>query len=109
VKIAIGSDHVGYPLKQAVAAFLQAQEAEVVDVGPATPENPVDYPDYAFAVDRLGLWRLAARYPGLRHRPGHVDSRQQVPWMRRLCDDAFLACSSRAHNDANVLCLGVTT
>jgi RpiB/LacA/LacB family sugar-phosphate isomerase len=100
---------VGYPLKQAVAAFLQSQGAEVVDVGPDTTEHPVDYPDYAFAVDRLvasgacergilvcgtglGMSIAANKFPGIR---------------AALCDDAFLARLSRAHNDANVLCLGV--
>ena len=109
MKIAIGSDHVGYPLKLAVAAFLCSQGADVVDVGPPTPEKQVDYPDYAFAVDRLvasgtcergilicgtglGMSIAANKFPGIR---------------AALCEDAFTARLSRAHNDANVLCLGI--
>jgi len=113
MKIAIGSDHVGYPLKQAVADFLSSQGADVVDVGPPTAEKPVDYPDYAFAVNRLvasgacergvlicgtglGMSMAANKFPGIR---------------AALCDDAFMARLSRAHNDANILCMGanVTT
>lgn len=108
MKIAVGSDHVGYPLKQVVSAFLCTQGADVVDVGPPASDLQVDYPDYAFAVDRLvasgacergilicgtglGMSMAANKFPGIR---------------AALCDDAFMARLSRAHNDANVLCLG---
>ena len=108
MKIAVGSDHVGYPLKQAVSAFLCSQGVEVVDVGPQSSELQVDYPDYAFAVDRLvasgacergilicgtglGMSIAGNKFPGIR---------------AALCDDAFMARLSRAHNDANVLCMG---
>jgi 5-keto-L-gluconate epimerase len=109
MKIAVGSDHVGYPLKQVVSAFLCSQGAEVIDVGPPTSDLQVDYPDYAFAVDSLvasgacergilicgtglGMSIASNKFPGIR---------------AALCDDAFLARLSRAHNDANVLCMGV--
>ncbi len=108
MKIAIGSDQVGYPLKQAVGRYLESLGIEVVDVGSHHPERPADYPDYAFLVDRqvasgacergilicgsgLGMSIAANKFPGIR---------------AALVDDAFSAHLSRAHNDANVLCMG---
>ena len=46
MKIALGGDHAGYPLKQVVHAFLIEQGHEVVDCGSYDPE-PVDFPDIA--------------------------------------------------------------
>ncbi len=109
MKIAIGSDHVGYPLKQDIIRFLQTLGIEVVDVGPSTSDQPVDYPDYAFAVGRLVTCGFCERGilicgTGL----GMSMAANKIPGIRAaLCDDAFLAHFSRAHNDANVLCLGV--
>lgn len=108
MKIAIGSDHVGFPLKQSVIEYLAGRGVEVVDIGPHNSEKPVDYPDYAFQVGHLvssetcergvlicgtglGMSMAANKYPGVR---------------AALCDDAFSARLSRAHNDANVLCMG---
>jgi len=108
MKIAIGSDHVGYPLKQSTIEILHSLGMEVVDVGTHDPEKPVDYPDFALAVNRLvasgtceqgvlicgtglGMSIAANKFPGIR---------------AALCDDAFMARLSRAHNDANVLCMG---
>jgi ribose 5-phosphate isomerase B len=48
MRIAIGSDHAGWPLKQAVIEHLQALGHEVVDVG-AYDDRPVDFPDIARA------------------------------------------------------------
>ena len=49
MRVAIGSDHAGFELKEAVKRFLAAEHLEVVDVGTHSPD-PVDYPDYAQAV-----------------------------------------------------------
>lgn len=46
MKIAIGSDHAGYPLKESVRSMLEGQGVDVVDVGAASEES-VDYPEYA--------------------------------------------------------------
>ena len=108
MKIAIGSDHVGFPLKRSVSEYLVLHGYEIVDVGPDNSEKPVDYPDYAFGVVNkvisegcdfgvlccgtgLGMSIAANRMPGIR---------------AALCDDAFSARLSRAHNNANVLCMG---
>lgn len=47
--IAIGADNLGFPLKQALVAYLRARHHDVVDFGCHTPE-PIDYPDVATEV-----------------------------------------------------------
>jgi RpiB/LacA/LacB family sugar-phosphate isomerase len=49
MRVAVGSDHAGFELKEAVKTFLAAEHLEVVDVG-SYSQDPVDYPDYAQAV-----------------------------------------------------------
>jgi RpiB/LacA/LacB family sugar-phosphate isomerase len=108
LKIAVGSDHVGFPLKQAVIAQLAKNGVDVVDVGTYNSEEPVDYPDYAFQVDKMVANHACDRGvlicgTGL----GMSIAANKVPGVRAaLCDDAFSARLSRAHNDANVLCMG---
>jgi RpiB/LacA/LacB family sugar-phosphate isomerase len=108
-KFVVGSDNVGYPLKQAVVNYLRSNGVEVLDVGPGTPEVTVDYPDFAQEVCRyvaageyqqgilvcgtgIGMSIAANKQPGIR---------------AALCHDVYTAHQARAHNDANVLCLGV--
>ena len=57
-KIIVGSDHVGYPLKQVVLQYLTASGFEVSDAGPQTSLVPVDYPDYARRVASAIAWLL---------------------------------------------------
>ena len=49
MKVAIGSDHAGYDLKEVVGPILREAGHDVVDVG-TDSESPVDYPDFAEAV-----------------------------------------------------------
>src|SRR5688572_26970800 len=49
MRIAIGSDHAGFELKEAMKDFLAQEHHDVLDVGTYSAE-PVDYPDYAEAV-----------------------------------------------------------
>jgi ribose 5-phosphate isomerase RpiB len=49
MRVAIGSDHAGFDLKEEVKAFLVEEHREVIDVGTYS-KDPVDYPDYAEAV-----------------------------------------------------------
>ena len=50
--IAIGSDHAGYQMKQAIKFVLERRKIDLQDVGPQN-EDSVDYPDYAEKVARL--------------------------------------------------------
>jgi ribose/galactose isomerase len=77
MRIAIGADHAGFALKEAVTAFLTAERREVLDLGTYSTD-PVDYSDYAEA----GRSRLArepgrARHLALRERGWRVDGREQ--------------------------------
>ncbi len=106
MKLAVGSDHAGWELKEYVKPVLEALGCEVTDVGTHS-EASVDYPDYASAACRkvlsgeaeravlvcgsgVGMSMAANRFPGIR---------------AVLCTDLYLARYSRLHNDANVLCL----
>ena len=76
--VAIGSDHAGFELKEAVKTFLAAEHHEVVDVGTHS-QDPVDYPDYAQAVGAAVGVAGRARHPPLRQRRWRVDGREQDP------------------------------
>jgi ribose 5-phosphate isomerase B len=107
VRIAIGSDHAGFQLKETVKARLAANGIDVVDAG-TDSDASVDYPDYAAkvahqvasgAADRgilvcgtgIGMAMAANKVPGIRAAPA---------------TDLESARLSREHNDANILTLG---
>ena len=107
MRIAIGSDHAGFALKEAIKAFVAGEYGEVLDVGTHSNES-VDYPDYAAAVgaavcedraDRgiilcgsgVGASMAANRIPGIR---------------AGLCHDTYSAHQGVEHDDMNVLVLG---
>ncbi len=106
MRIAIGSDHRGTEMRQAISQLLRHHGQEVIDLG-TDDGAPVDYPDVAAAVagrvsrgevDRgilisgsgLGMSIAANKFPGVRAAP---------------CYDDLTAEMSRRHNDLNVLCL----
>ena len=105
--IALGADHAGYGLKEALKAWLINHGYQVLDLGTHSTES-VDYPDYAAlvaesVVDRkvergllicgtgIGMCMAANKVPGVRAAP---------------CGDEAAARNAREHNDANVLVLG---
>jgi len=107
MKIAVGSDHGGFRLKQQIISFLKENNYEFKDFGTYDAES-VDYPDYALQVaeavasgefDRgilvcgtgIGIGIAANKVPGIR---------------AALCNDTFSARASREHNDANILTIG---
>jgi ribose 5-phosphate isomerase B len=107
VKVIIASDHAGLELRRELVSALQELRVEVNDVGPTTNAS-VDYPDFAKAVCKavaageypygvlvcgtgIGMSITANKYRGIR---------------AALCTSEFEARMTRAHNDANVLCLG---
>ena len=106
MRIAIGSDHRGYHLKEQIIAMLRTKGHEVEDAGPSATDS-VDYPDFAAlvakmvsqgAVERgilicgtgIGMAIAANKFPGVRAAP---------------CSDEVTAEISRRHNNLNVLCL----
>ena len=65
MRVAIGSDHAGFALKEAVKAFLTAERREVLDLGTHSTD-PVDYSDCAEAVGRAlreNQAELAGQWP----------------------------------------------
>ena len=105
--IAVGSDHGGFALKQAVMRHLRDRGFEYKDFGTYTEES-CDYPDFGRAValavasgecergiaicgTGIGISITANKIPGIR---------------AALCGDCFSAEATRQHNDANILALG---
>lgn len=104
-KVIIGSDHGGFALKNVLVPWLADRGYDVVDVGPDNTKS-VDYPNYAkMVVDQiegdalgvlicgtgLGMSMTANKFPGIR---------------AAVCTGEYMARMARAHNNANVLCLG---
>jgi len=106
-KIAIGSDHAGFGLKEDILGLLKVLNMDIVDCGTNSTES-VDYPDFGARVSELvssgevergilicgtglGMSMVANKYPNVR---------------AALCNDLFSAKMSRLHNDANILVMG---
>jgi len=107
LRIALGSDHAGFELKQQLAAHLTAQGHTVRDCGTGSTA-PVDYPPIVAEVARLvasGACERGIVIDGIG--PGSAIAANKVPGVRAAaCDDETLARSAREHSDANVLALG---
>ena len=107
MKIALGSDHGGYSLKNEIMEYLSANGYEIKDFGTYTKES-CDYPDYAEKVAKavaakefdLGILVCGT---GI----GMSIAANKVPGIRAaLCSDTFSAHATVEHNNANILTLG---
>jgi ribose 5-phosphate isomerase B len=107
VRIAMGCDHAGYPLKEALKVFLKEEGHEVEDCG-TDSEEMVDYPDFCAAAARAVVDGRADRGIVLGGSgQGEQLAANKVRGTRAaLCNDLYLAELSRRHNDANVLAMG---
>jgi len=105
--IAIGADHGGYELKEALKSDIRALGFEVHDVG-TNSRDAVDYPDFAHAVAQAvsagKAWRgIMIDGAGI----GSCIVANKVPGVRAgMAYDVSSANNSREHNDTNVLTLG---
>lgn len=107
MRIAVGSDHAGFAMKESLAQRLRDLGHDVVDCGTYSPER-VDYPDFGAAVGRavasggaeggvcvcgsgIGIGMAANKIAGVR---------AATVW------DATSARLAREHNNANVICIG---
>ena len=105
--IALGSDHAGFPLKEAIKKYLESENIEYIDCG-AYNTDSCDYPVQAektclkvvggecdkavlFCGTGIGISMAANKVKGIR---------------AACCSDYFSAKYTRMHNNANVLCLG---
>ena len=106
-RIAIGSDHAGFDLKQHLIEVLQRDGHEVLDHGTHSTE-PVDYPPICAAVARTvrdGGADLGIVIGGSGQ--GEQLAANKVHGVRAaLCNDLYTARMARQHNDANVLSMG---
>lgn len=107
MRIAIGSDHAGFPLKQHLVRCLAAWGHQVDDRG-TDSERPVDYPDICADVALRVVHGLADRGIVLGGSgQGEQMAANKVTGARAaLCHDLYTARLSRQHNDANVLAMG---
>ena len=107
MRIAIGSDHAGFELKETLKAFLAGKHQEVLDVGTHSREA-VDYADYAAAVGTALRDRRAERGIILcGSGVGASMAANRIPGIRAgLCHDTYSAHQGVEHDDMNVLVLG---
>jgi ribose 5-phosphate isomerase B len=107
MKIAIGSDHGGFMLKQELIKHLKNKKHNVLDVGCFSQES-CDYPEYSYAVAELVAGKRADMGIAIcKSGIGNSIVANKVKGIRAaLCHNISLARSSRAHNNANVLILG---
>jgi ribose 5-phosphate isomerase B len=107
MRLALGSDHAGFLLKEEIKSHLAEAGHELIDVGTNSTES-VDYPEFGASVGRavvagdadfgiaicgsgIGICMAAGKIPGVRAATVH---------------DVTSARMTRRHNDANVMCLG---
>jgi ribose 5-phosphate isomerase B len=107
MRVAVGADHAGYPLKQHVVALLRELGHDVDDLG-TDSEASVDYPPICAAVGRAVASGGADRGVVIGGSgQGEQIAANKVHGVRAaLCNDLFTARLSREHNDANVLSMG---
>jgi ribose 5-phosphate isomerase B len=108
MRVAFGSDHAGFALKEILKAEVARRGHEICDLGTDGPERSVDYPDFGAAVGRvvargnvdlgvctcgsgIGIAMAANKIAGVRAAVVH---------------DVTTAALARRHNHANVVCLG---
>jgi ribose 5-phosphate isomerase B len=107
MNIAIGSDHAGYHLKQDVLEYLRYLGYDIQDFG-TNSTDAVDYPDIAIKVSQSvaqGKFDRGILLCGTG--VGMSITANKVHGIRAAaCSDTFTARETRAHNNANVLCLG---
>jgi len=107
MRIAVGADHAGYPLKVEVVRFLEEQGHEVTDLGTHSTD-PVDFPVYARQVGQavqLGKADRGVLVCG--SGVGACVAANKLRGIRAaLCHDTYTAHQGVEHDDVNVLCLG---
>jgi ribose 5-phosphate isomerase B len=107
MRVAIGTDHAGFPLKAEIVAELERLGHQVVDKG-TFDAAPVDYPDYAEAVARSVVSGEAERGVILcGSGVGASVAANKVPGVRAaVCHDTYSGHQGVEHDDMNVLALG---
>lgn len=107
MRIAVGADHAGFPIKGLVLEIIQLKGHEALDLGTDSTES-VDYPDFAEKVGRAIQQGDADRGilicgSGV---GAAVAANKMIGIRAALCHDTYSAHQSVEHDDANVLALG---
>src|SRR5262244_3581654 len=107
LSVALGADHAGWELKEALKSWLMEGGYQVLDFGTHSPDS-VDYPDYAAQVgEAVAVGKVDRGILVCGTGIGMAMAANKVPGVRAAaCFDTFTGRMSREHNDANVLCLG---
>ena len=107
MRIVIGSDHAGFPLKAEIVEFVSSLGHATEDVGSYDP-NPVDFPDVARAVtDRLTAGDADRGLLVCGTGVGASIAANKVKGIRAaVCHDVHSAHQSVEHDDVNVMCIG---
>ena len=107
MRIAVATDHAGFPLKQPIIEQLHRLGHDVIDLG-TDSEAPVDYPDYAEAAGnavRSGRADRAVLVCG--SGVGASVAANKIPGIRAaVCHDTYSAHQGVEHDDMNILTLG---
>ncbi len=106
MKIALGSDHAGFDLKELIKKYLLEKSIDIEDKGADSPES-VDYPDYGFKVaESVSLGNCSKGILVCGSGIGMSIIANKVKNIRAaLCMNPEQAALSRQHNDSNVLVL----
>lgn len=106
LKIAIGSDHAGFELKEHLINYLKSKQHEVKDIGCFSAER-ADYPDYGHAVANAVLNKevelgilMCGSGNGI-----NMSANKHKGIRSALCWNSEIAALARQHNDANILVL----
>ncbi len=108
MKIVIGSDHIGFPLKEDIKLYLQEERYEVDDIGCYSASTSIDYPDIALELATkisLGEYERGLLVCGTGI--GMAITANKVPGIRAaVCHDPYSAERARKSNNAQIICFG---
>lgn len=108
MRIAVGADHAGVPLNQAVIDDIRDSGYEVVDLGTHDASQPDDYPEYAEAVaQRVASGDCERGILVCGSGVGVTVAANKIIGVRAcMCHDTYSAHQGVEHDDMNVLCIG---
>jgi len=107
MKVALGSDHAGYDLKEQIKQHLKKRKITYIDIG-AYGTEPVDYPDYAVRAAKIvtshkAKFGILICGTGI----GMSMAANKIKGIRAaVCHSVYTAEMSRKHNNANILAIG---
>jgi ribose 5-phosphate isomerase B len=107
MKVAVGFDHAGFPLKKIVLKAVQDSGHEAIDLG-TNSADPVDFPDYSEKVGRVvqsgdverGILVCGSGVGAC------IAANKMKGVFASICHDTYSAAQGVMHDDMNVLCLG---